>query len=333
MANAYISRFSSHILTYLQPLVSLSLYVSSENYTTTTRPAYTSILPWPTQYYLPPSHRQAAKTRTEHLGLSALDLDTIDDDERHRRRLADVVPERLRSSTQSVTGLVKQKGSETRFRCDALVDAACEPLQQLLGDKKYLLSDEKSSSLDCLALAYLALALKPDVPQKWLQEGIQNRYPALCAYVERGISQYFGGEAIVEDARLTEPVTQTIESTSETVSKLPWRAPPQHGLQAAGSTMLHSMLSSLPFSTSSIYPASTSKDRTLSADPTTHSALLPTIVTAGTAVVAAAGYLVYSSLNAEPDRRSLGDMGEAGAVFAGLDFGGNDQLRGRTEER
>ena len=226
--------------------------------------------------------------------------------------------------------MVREKSSGTRFKCDALVDAACGPLQKLLDGKKYLLSDDHPSSLDCLALAYLALALKPELPQNWLQEGIKTRYPSLCAYVERGVQACFGDEVSVQDALLTEPMEQTSDMTR---TKLPWKAPSQQGLQAAGYTVLHSILSAVPIS----YPnpltpfptTTTSNEKSNSSTTTTtNSPLLPPIIAASTAVAAAAaGYLLYafsiSKSEPEPEkRRKLEDMGEAGAVFAGLDFGG-----------
>lgn len=216
--------------------------------------------------------------------------------------------------------MVNAKKRGTRFRCDALVEVACAPLQQLLGDKKYLLSDDSPSSLDCLALAYLALALKPDVPQKWLQEGISGRYPKLCTYVERGIQECFGGEVGVKDARLNE----TIDGSGEFQTRLPWRAPSQRGLQAAGSTIAHSILSSIPSINSTI--ASVEKcEKAGSSEAAPNSLLLPSIAAAGTAIAAAAGYFQYSSMEAEPQKRRLEDMGEAGALFAGLQFGDDDR--------
>lgn len=226
-----------------------------------------------------------------------------------------------------MTGLVREKRSGARFRCDALVDVACVPLQQLLGDKKYLLSNENPSSLDCLALAYLALALKPDVPQKWLQERLSDRYPGLCAYVERSAQERFGGEVSVKDALLN----GTAEQMSEMRTKLPWRAPSQRGLQAASSTILHSILPALPFSGFTSLSTSTTMKESDSSNPTANSALRPTIVAASAAVAVAAGYL-YSSLNAEPEKRRLEDMGEAGALFAGLDFG-DDARKESVPER
>ena len=73
-----LTRFS--FCTFLQstatPLVDLSLYVSAENYNKTTSSAYTAILPWYANYTVPPRRRDLARTRTAHMGLSSLDVDT-----------------------------------------------------------------------------------------------------------------------------------------------------------------------------------------------------------------------------------------------------------------
>ena len=73
--------FTSHILARGNALLALSLFVSTDNYTTTTRPTYSSILPWPTQYIIPPSLRSKARQLTAHLGLSTPDLDDNDEEE------------------------------------------------------------------------------------------------------------------------------------------------------------------------------------------------------------------------------------------------------------
>lgn len=51
------------------------------------------------------------------------------------------------------------------------------------------------------------------------------------------------------------------------------------------------------------------------------STLLPTLITATTALAAVAGYLLYAGLGGESENRRLSDMGEAGVILAGLDFG------------
>ncbi|KAK4693353.1 sorting and assembly machinery component 37, partial [Lecanoromycetidae sp. Uapishka_2] len=312
-ARADITAFSSHIVQSVQPLLDLSLYVSSENYSST-RSAYTPILAWPTQYYIPLSRRSLAKARTGYLGLSGLDVDTVDDEEDKRRKLDDMIPSGLRTSKKTLAGLLKEKGGGNRFKIDSLVDVAYEPLQKLLGQKKYMLLDEKPSSLDCLALGYLSLALLPDLPQRWLAEGMKARYPELCAYVKGGVQECFGGPVKPEDAGL-----KLGAQASRPETALPWRAPRDRGAMATGATMLHATLDSIPFYQSNIINMPPNEEA-LATTPSS-SLLFPAIMTATTAVAAVSSYFLYTGLSAEPEKQRLSDMGEAGAIFAGLDFG------------
>ena len=222
-----------------------------------------------------------------------------------------------------MTGLVKEKQSSARFKLDALVDAAFKPLQQLLGKKKWLLSDETASSLDCLALGYLSLALLPDVPQSWLAEGLRGRYPDLCKYVDGGVKEVFGGAVTLEDALQSSIRDRSATAQGQREATLPWRAPEQN-IGSVGANILNSTLDLMPFykrtivTTSSIEPPHSS-------DAPPHSltsTLLPALLAGAGAVAAIASYLLYSHLSVqEPEKRKLSDMGEAGAMFARLDFG------------
>ena len=221
-------------------------------------------------------------------------------------------------------GLVKDKQSGARFKLDALVDAAFKPLQQLLGKKEWMLSDEKASSLDCLALGYLSLALIPELPQSWLAEGLRRRYPELCRYTEDGVKEVFGGKVTVEDALSSS--TDAASATAQTPKEiaLPWRAPEQN-ITSAGASLLNSALDSVPFYKRTIITTRSTQSAHLSDAPphSLTSTLLPPLLASAGAVAAIAGYVLYSSLSTPaPEKRRLSDMGEAGAMFAGLDFGG-----------
>lgn len=316
------SSFSTFLTSQTHPLLDLSLYVASENYTNT-RTAYSSILQWPTQYFVPPQRRALAKARTDHLGLSSLDFDTLDEERRSSRKAADFIPQSLRTSRPTVMGMMKEKQSSARFKLDALVDAAFKPLQQLLGNKRWMLSDERASSLDCLALGYLSLALIPEVPQSWLAEGLRGRYPGLCKYVEDGVKQVFGGEVTVEDALASSTEEQSAMMQAQSETALPWRAPEQN-IGSAGASILKSTLDSVPFYKRTIVTtSSTHPPHSTDAPPhSLTSTLLPPLLASAGAVAAIASYLLYSSVSAQgPEKRRLSDMGEAGAMFAGLDFG------------
>ena len=339
--------FSSFLTSQAHSLLDLSLYVTSDNYATT-RTAYSSILQWPTQYFIPPQLRVLAKARTEHLGLSSLDLATLEEDRRSSSRKAGgLIPQSLRTSRQTVTGLVREKQSSARFKLDALVDAAFAPLQQLLGGKKWMLSDEKASSLDCLALGYLSLALLPDLPQSWLAEGLQMRYPDLCRFVEDGVKTVFGGKVTAEDALPNSARDQSASSHQGRAREtaLPWTSP-ERSIGSLGTNILNNAFDSLPLISKRSYILTSSSSppppHTTDTPPhTLFSTLLPPLLASASAVALIASYLAYSSSSLddasqqselEKKNRSsrLSDMGEAGAVFAGLDFGAPRTSEGRV---
>ena len=218
---------------------------------------------------------------------------------------------------------MQEKQSSARFRLDALVDAAFKPLQQLLGKKRWMLSDERASSLDCLALGYLSLALIPEVPQSWLAEGLRGRYPELCKYVENGVTEVFGGQVTVDTALLGPTGEQSTMTQGERKTALPWRAPIRN-VGSAGASILNSTLDSLPFYKNTLVTTSSAKPpHSTDAPPhTLTSTLLPPLLVSAGAIAAIASYVLYSRLNTqEPTQRKLSDMGEAGAMFSGLDFG------------
>ncbi|KAL8749426.1 MAG: hypothetical protein Q9199_007691, partial [Rusavskia elegans] len=195
----HVFSYTSFLETHAQPLIDLNLYVSSENYHASTRPAYSHILHWPNTWLLPPQRRAAAKARTGHLNFSSLDLDTVDQDEDKKSQFAagTEIPKRLIRSTPrtTTTSLAKKKGQHAaRFRLDRLAEGLLGPLNLLLKAKRYLLSDEEKrmTSLDCLALGYLALAMVPEVPQPWLSIKMKQGYPDLCRYVEDRAKECFG---------------------------------------------------------------------------------------------------------------------------------------------
>ena len=218
--------------------------------------------------------------------------------------------------------MMKEKQSSARFKLDALVDVAFKPLQQLLAKKRWLLSEDRASSLDCLALGYLSLALISEVPQSWLSEGLRGRYPELCKYVEDGVKEVFGGKVTAEDALASSTEEQPPITHGQSETALPWRAPEQN-ISSAGASILKNALDSVPFYKRTIVTTSSIQaPQSTDAPPhTLTSTLLPPLLASAGAIAAIASYLLYSSLGTqEPEKRSLSDMGEAGAMFAGLDF-------------
>lgn len=250
--------FSSFVESYGQPLLDQSLYASSENYTAATRPAYSRLLTWPDQWFVPSEQRATARARTQHWNGSSLDTSDIDtDDAKHGKSATDfMIPESLRSSRQSVSDVVKQASLTARIRLDGIADAFFHPLEQLLGQKRYLLSERSPSSLDCLAFAYMALALIPVLPEPWLATSM-SRYPTLCAYVHDLNQRFWGGSVDINGAIPTTwsgdaPAGSTLSQKQESPNpaSLPWKESRHEGstqvVLAGGGALLEHTLGSLP---------------------------------------------------------------------------------------
>ncbi|OGM43666.1 metaxin [Aspergillus bombycis] len=235
--------FSSFIESRAHALVDLSLYVTSQNYYNQTSPAYGSILQWPNQWILPPKIHAAAKARTDHLGLSSLDLQAIEE-QRQREHSAAVAagqipPNLIRRPRDTVTSLLGKTSQQNQFRLDALTGELFEPLEEILGDKVYLLTGESEgpSSLDCLAVAYLSLALVPELSFSWLRDAMKSKAPLLTVYTERMRQRCYGLGAEVSHAYTPAP---------NSGSPLPWRTPERARLTTLGNTLFNVLADNTP---------------------------------------------------------------------------------------
>lgn len=203
------------------------------------------------------------------------------------------------------------------------------PLEQLLGKKRYMISNKEPSKLDYLAFAYLALALIPIVPQPWLTETMKAKHPTLCTYVENLTQDFFHGPANVDDAFPDYELRSRHPELFRRYS-LPWSMSPQNGIMSATSALISHALYSLSLlddpkiiKTKDI--PSGDKQRQLSS--TVSSGKLPAIAALASGLVAVCSYLLYSGVanfpfsGKEPKPRTLADLGEAGAMLSFLDAG------------
>ncbi|KAL4869275.1 hypothetical protein BDV12DRAFT_85935 [Aspergillus spectabilis] len=231
--------FSSFVESRAQALVDLSLYVTSQNYYNSTSPAYGAILQWPNQWIFPPQLHSAAKSRTESLGLSSLDLEAMEEQQKREHSAAVAagrIPQNfIRRPRETVSNLLGKTSQQNRFRIEALTGELFLPLEELLDDKKYLLSGRAPSSLDCLAVGYLSLALIPDLPHKWLRESMHRKAPRLSQYVERMRGQLYGA---VE--------TSDAFKAAGGATSLPWQAPERASFGSISTSLLTSLADSTP---------------------------------------------------------------------------------------
>lgn len=323
-------RYLSFIEFHGQPLLDLSLYVSSENYNSSTRPEYAKILQWPRQWFIPSQLRAAAKTRTEHLDVFSLDLDSIGKDPPRNRNFGqDLIPKSLQRSRQTLSSLLQQTQHTSLFRLKALAEAMFNPLEQLLGKKRYLISDNEPSNLDYLAFAYLALALIPVVPQPWLAETMRVEHPTLCTYVENLMQEFFHRPANINNPSQDYELGFRHPELSSRYS-LPWLPSPQNGIISATSALIRHLFDSLSLSNDpkiiekKLLPSENKQGQVSS---TVSSGKPPAAVALASGLVAVCSYLVYLGVvnfpfsRDEPKQRTLADLGEAGAMLSFLDAG------------
>jgi sorting and assembly machinery component 37 len=236
--SANIDRFSSFVESHGQPLLDLSLYVSSQNYSAVTRPLYNTIQSFPLPYLTPPTIRAAAKQRTAHLGLSSLDIDAEDGQPSQEQS---IIPESLRRPKNTVSSLLAASPeANAQIRLDALAKNFLDPLQRLRGKKRFFVSDTQFSSLDCLALGHLSLMLIPELPQPWLSNTMRTKFPALCTWTGGIRETVFGKDVSLYDACLLAP------EDSREKTHLPWKAPENRSASAVGSAFVTSMADSIP---------------------------------------------------------------------------------------
>jgi len=225
--------------------------VSFENYRNKTRGEFTRILPWYANYIVPPRRRAAARTRTEHLGVSSIDMDTVHESifdqptKQEENKFEHATEQRARAligKRDTVRTMLKKPEFAGAFRLKTLAEAFFEPLSDLLGDKDFLIGTDSPSSLDCLAWGYLSLMLYPNMPQKWLAEIMRSQHPKLVAYVER-LSSVLDTKIGNKEVDGLFPVEG---QTQEKQTKLPWAKPQSVGFTGALSFVGRDMSSRLP---------------------------------------------------------------------------------------
>ncbi|KAI9830176.1 MAG: hypothetical protein M1826_004978 [Phylliscum demangeonii] len=205
--------YSSCVESHGRAVLDLLLYVTRENYLAVTRPACSAL--YPSSVLLrcaaPAALRRRAQARCRHLGFStaaggSLVLDDDDDDDVVAAKARDPVPipaslfAQARTAGRRALGTGIGAQASRRMQLDAYARSFLDPLRALLGDKRYLLSDARPSSVDCLVVGQLSLALRPSqspFPRPWLATLLRAEYPTLCAYVDE-LSPVFYGEAEAE---------------------------------------------------------------------------------------------------------------------------------------
>lgn len=336
--------FSTFVEANGQPLLDLALFVSTENYTAVTRPAYSRFLPWPAHFIIPSKQRAAAKLRSDHLGLSALDLDNVDEERVNTgRETTDPIPRSLLSRPkETITSLLSQPQHASQIRLNALTTAFLEPLTNLLAGKRYFLSEDHPTSLDCLIFGYLAIGIYSRLPLSWLADAIKTKSGRLLDFIHENRREFSGAPIDVHKALQIDQDEASVDHPGKENAargpdedQLPWHAPKKFGLPEVGNLLLEEVLTSVPV-VRHIHGAVHSRARVVN-DDSTEKGVAPPEVTrthyngvsttrlslAVTGLSVAIGYLLYSGIvfhgseeKGNLENSNLSDFGEAGATLA-----------------
>jgi len=242
------------------PLIDLSLYVSAENYHSATAAAYTQILPWYANYTIPPRRREVARARTAHMGLAGLDVDntaeevftpgrgTASSQYEAAKRAAgiptDGLPNQVNTSRRGgLGGLLGRPTHAARCRLDALLGELLDPWSDLLGDHNYIFRASAPSSLDLLAFGYLSLLLYPDLPQAWIKETMQTKYPRIASYVHRVRQHVFQNE-VIEPSKVW-LISAGAEEVVKSSTLLPWQ-PRRQNMASSAAACVREILGNTP---------------------------------------------------------------------------------------
>jgi hypothetical protein len=199
--------------------------VSRQNWISATRPAFSAILSFPDTWTYPHARRTTAKARASHLGLASLDIDPDSISDPNLRNTFGLTPSRpTETSRPTISSTIKDGHADTIFRLSSLASSALAPLSDLLATTAktstnppphpkapttpFLLTPHRPTTLDCLAVAHLALCFLPALPHPFLASALKSTYPQLVAYTTSGIKHFYGGPAQPDDAFPGIPLTR-----------------------------------------------------------------------------------------------------------------------------
>lgn len=190
--------YGAFLTAHAAPLLDLSLFVSAANWAATTRPAFSSLLPFPLTWTVPPLIRAEAVKRVEHLGFADMDTDFDPNGGLHLSSGRDALPEAFRrhipARTKKTIHEEMTPEQAVLIRLYGLAEDCLSVLDDYLkGDPEKMLSffeREKPSSLDCLAFGYLALMHDAPVPRSFLKDWLEKKTPRLSKFVDDIKSRY-----------------------------------------------------------------------------------------------------------------------------------------------
>ena len=150
------------------------------------------------------------------------------------------IPKSLRKPRETVSRLLGKSTHRNQFRLDAVTSEFLEAMDDLLVDKEWLVS-EGVTSLDCMAIGYLALMQMPQLPHDWLTRAMKDKYPRLEKWTARVARGTFGERTDVAHA-----LSPLKDGSGKPEHGLPWQAPVRPTISAIASSILDNTMDALP---------------------------------------------------------------------------------------
>ena len=150
------------------------------------------------------------------------------------------IPKSLRKPKETVVSLFGKSTHRNQFRLDAVTSEFFEPVDELLAEKEWLISDTVTS-LDCLAVGYLCLMQTPPLPHDWLWRAMKEKYPRLDKWAAQIARSTFGGPTMPGHA-----LSPLLEGNGKGERSLPWQAPMPATIATIASTLLGNTIDALP---------------------------------------------------------------------------------------
>ncbi|KAI1392928.1 outer mitochondrial membrane transport complex protein-domain-containing protein [Hypoxylon trugodes] len=176
---------ASFLATRGSGLLAMSLYVSPRAWAEITRPAYSSLLPFPLTWTVPPAIRTGAIEKVEHLGIGHLAAEV--DAEESPSTLAETTSTgflKLRDRLGPSKAMQPEHTAAIRFQHFA--EDFYSVLDQLRGEKSFFLRDDDDdsgpSSIDFLVYGYLQL-MRVQTPHPILKTVLEKSFARLVAFL------------------------------------------------------------------------------------------------------------------------------------------------------
>ncbi|KAI8987521.1 hypothetical protein BDF20DRAFT_813595 [Mycotypha africana] len=176
-------------------------YADKTNFIKHIRPTYAKLLSFPSCYYIPIQLKNNAKAR-----LAKYNVEITNDDTGLPQNEKEEMKELLQSGWHSMY----RRARETY-----------NTLATLLDGKKYMMYDDKITTLDCIIFGYLSLHLYPNLQHKRLQHILTHEYPTLVEYCNCIKRDLFGEEMTEKEAQnKTSAMTSADDEIEENIPSL-----------------------------------------------------------------------------------------------------------------